>query len=92
MQVTPRFNYSQQYVEHGYKELHLPPVDGDFALEPHALHIWPRGGYMLIALPNADKSFTGTLFLPYGGNNSFATLTGEAEVRQFFRRSNFRTP
>ena len=85
MQVTPRFNYSQQYIEHGYKELHIPPVDGDFALEPHALHIWPRGGYMLIALPNADKSFTGTLFLPYEGDNSFATLTGEAEVRHFFK-------
>ena len=84
MQVTPRFDYSQQYIEHGYKELHIPPIDGDFAMEPHALHIWPRGGYMLIALPNADKSFTGTLFLPYEGKNSFATLTNEAKVKQFF--------
>ena len=86
MQVTPRFNYSQHYIEHGYKELSIPPVDGDFALEPHALHIWPRGGYMLIALPNVDKSFTGTLFLPYEGKNSFARLTQEAEVRHFFEQ------
>ena len=84
MQTTPRFNYSQHYIEHGYKELHIPPADGDFALEPHALHIWPRGGYMLIALPNEDKSFTGTLFLPYEGKNSFATLTDEAKIRDFF--------
>ena len=84
MQVTPRFNYSQQYIEHGYKELYIPPVDDDFALASHALHIWPRGGYMLIALPNADKSFTSTLFLPYEGKNSFATLANEAELKRFF--------
>ncbi len=84
MQVTPRFNYSQHYIEHGYKELHIPPAEGDFAMEPHALHIWPRGGYMLIALPNANKSFTATLFLPYEGANSFAQLSGEAELRSFF--------
>ncbi len=84
MQLTPRFNYSQHYIEHGYKELHIPPTGGNFAMEPHALHIWPRGGYMLIALPNADKSFTATLFLPYKGNNSFAQLSGEAELRTFF--------
>ena len=84
MQVTPRFNYSQHYIEHGYKELHIPPVAGDFAMEPHALHIWPRGGYMLIALPNADKSFTATLFLPYEGKNSFDQLAHEDQVREFF--------
>ena len=84
MQMTPRFNYSQHYIEHGYKELHIPPTDGHFALDPHALHIWPRGGFMLIALPNADKSFTATLFLPYEGPNSFATLTDEARIHQFF--------
>ena len=84
MQFTPRFNYSQHYIEHGYKELHIPPVAGDFAMEPHALHIWPRGGYMLIALPNADKSFTATLFLPYEGKNSFAQLAHEDQVREFF--------
>ncbi len=85
MQFTPRFNYSQHYIEHGYKELHIPPVAGDFAMEPHALHIWPRGGYMLIALPNADKSFTATLFLPYEGPNSFARLDRENRMRTFFQ-------
>ena len=84
MQLTPRFDYCQQYIEHGYKELRIPPVAGAFALDPHALHIWPRGGYMLIALPNTDKSFTCTLFLPYEGEYSFAALTGEAEVVRFF--------
>lgn len=84
MQVTPRFDYCQQYIEHGYKELRIPPVDGAFALDPHALHIWPRGGYMLIALPNTDKSFTCTLFLPYEGKYSFAALAGETEVIRFF--------
>lgn len=84
MQITPRFNYSQQYIEHGYKELRIPPVNNSFALEPHALHIWPRGGYMLIALPNTDKSFTCTLFLPYEGEYSFAALTDETAVLRFF--------
>ena len=84
MRFTPRFNYSQHYIEHGYKELHIPPVAGDFAMEPHALHIWPRGGYMLIALPNADESFTATLFLPYEGPNSFAQLEQEDQLQTFF--------
>ncbi len=86
LQTTPRFNYCQQYIEHGYKELRIPPVDGDFTLDPHALHIWPRGGYMLIALPNTDKSFTCTLFLPYKGEYSFAALTGETDVIRFFEK------
>jgi len=84
MQKTPRYNYSQSYIEHGYKELSIPAKDGGFALEPHALHIWPRGGYMLIALPNADKSFTCTLFLPYEGKESFAELNIPADVSRFF--------
>ena len=84
MQTTRRFNYSQYYIEHGYKELPIPPVDGDFALEPHALHIWPRGGFMLIALPNPDRSFTATLFLAYEGEKSFAKLTDEPAVIRFF--------
>ena len=70
---TPRFNYSQTYLEHGYKELTIPAAaDGAFQLEPHALHIWPRGAYMLIALPNLDGSFTCTLFMPFDGAVSFA--------------------
>lgn len=84
MQFTPRFDYSQHYIEHGYKELHIPPVADGFAMEPHALHIWPRGGYMLIALPNADKSFTATLFLPYEGPDSFARLEQEGQLHTFF--------
>ncbi|WPP53458.1 FAD-dependent oxidoreductase [Catalinimonas niigatensis] len=85
LQKTPRFNYSQHYIAHGYKELSIPPTEkGAFAMEPHALHIWPRGGYMLIALPNMDKSFTCTLFLPYDGEKSFAALQDKQQLRQFF--------
>ncbi|MFC4870369.1 FAD-dependent oxidoreductase [Negadavirga shengliensis] len=63
-----RFNYKQEYISHGYKELRIPPTaDGGFAMDPEALHIWPRGRFMLIALPNLDKSFTCTLFLPFEG-------------------------
>jgi kynurenine 3-monooxygenase len=70
---------------HGYKELAIPPgPDGAFRMEKNALHIWPRGGFMLIALPNLDGSFTATLFLPNEGADSFAALqTGEA-VTAFF--------
>ncbi len=61
MQMTDRFNYSQQYIDHGYKELTIPAgKNGEFQLEKNALHIWPRGNYMLIALPNQDASFTCT--------------------------------
>ena len=56
---------------------------GAFAIEPHALHIWPRGDFMLIALPNTDRSFTATLFLPLAGDTSFATI-GPDGVRDFF--------
>jgi kynurenine 3-monooxygenase len=69
---------------HSYKELEIPAQDGQFAMEPNALHIWPRGGYMCIALPNAEGSFTVTLFLPNEGNPSFATLTDATAVREFF--------
>ncbi len=81
-----RFNYSQQYLDHGYKELTIPPGNnGSFALEKHALHIWPRHSYMLIALPNADGSFTCTLFFPFHGSPSFDSLSDERKVREFFR-------
>jgi len=87
LQKMPRFNYSQHYIEHGYKELTIPPnATGNFAMSPDALHIWPRGGFMLIALPNLDKSFTCTLFLPYQGENSFADLQSGEDVIQFFQR------
>lgn len=67
-QCQSRFNFKQEYITHGYKELTIPPTDnGEFAMDPEALHIWPRGRFMLIALPNQDKSFTCTLFLPFEG-------------------------
>ena len=70
---------------HGYKELEIPPAaDGSFRIEPHALHIWPRGGYMCIALPNTEQTFTVTLFLPMQGEPSFATLPDLAAARAFF--------
>ena len=88
LQKTPRFNYSQHFIEHGYKELTIPStVGGDFAMDPNALHIWPRGGFMLIALPNPDKSFTCTLFLPYEGNQSFAQLSDRKAVLAFFEEN-----
>ncbi len=82
-----RFDYQQAFLSHGYKELTIPPAPGGgFALDPDALHIWPRGGFMMIALPNRDGSFTCTLFLPFEGDNSFAALATEAEARRFFER------
>jgi len=87
MQITDRFDYSQHYLEHGYKELTIPAkADGTWELEKNALHIWPRGGYMLIALPNLDGSFTCTLFFPYEGKDSFASITNENELLDFFNR------
>ena len=75
---------------HGYKELEIPPARGPerFAIEPHALHIWPRGGYMCIALPNTEGSFTVTLFLPaHGAYPSFDTLPDAAAAEAFFREN-----
>jgi kynurenine 3-monooxygenase len=73
---------------HGYKELEVPPAaDGGWLLEPNALHIWPRGGYMCIALPNTERTFTVTLFLPMdGADPSFATLPDLAAARALFAR------
>jgi len=84
-----RFNLSQQWLEHGYKELHIPPAaDGGFLLDKNALHIWPRHQFMMIALPNWDGSFTCTLFLAHGsgpaGAAAFDRLTDEGSVREFF--------
>lgn len=85
LQRGDRFDYSQNYLAHGYKELHIPAGGGgSFALDPHALHIWPRGGFMMIALPNQEGSFTCTLFLAFEGDPSFARLNTEEEVRRFF--------
>ncbi|MFN3343844.1 MAG: FAD-dependent oxidoreductase [Flavobacteriales bacterium] len=85
---TDRFNYSQTYLDHGYKELTIPPTaSGDFAMEPNALHIWPRGQFMLIALPNIDKSFTCTLFFPFEGEKSFEALDTPEKMMSFFRET-----
>ena len=86
-QKTDRFNYSQNYIPHGYKELVIPATaTGDFAIEKNALHIWPRGEYMLIALPNLDASFTVTLFLPFEGNTySFEQLDSDKKITSFFK-------
>ncbi len=75
------------FLDHSYKELEIPPAaDGDFRMEPNALHIWPRGRYMCIALPNDEKTFTVTLFLPNQGDPSFATIRSGAEARALFQR------
>ncbi len=85
LQFTDCFNYSQSYLEHGYKELmFVAGDDGNHQLEKNALHIWPRGGYMLIALPNLDGTFTVTLFFPLKGNPSFESLNSRAKVQSFF--------
>jgi kynurenine 3-monooxygenase len=82
----PRFEYHQYYIDCGYKELSVPAGDGGaFLLEKNALHIWPRKDYMLIALPNLDGSFTGTLFFPFEGNISFEKLNTEEAVTSFFQ-------
>jgi kynurenine 3-monooxygenase len=76
----------EEWLDHDYKELTVPPQAGAPALARHALHIWPRGGFMLIALPNTDASFTATLFLARAGTPSFAELTTREAVAAFFAR------
>ncbi|HEY4647139.1 MAG TPA: NAD(P)/FAD-dependent oxidoreductase [Steroidobacteraceae bacterium] len=78
---------SEDVLSHQYKELSIAPAAGGrHQLDANALHIWPRGGFMLIALPNTDGSFTATLFLPAQGSESFASLTSPQSVREFFAR------
>ncbi|HWG42394.1 MAG TPA: NAD(P)/FAD-dependent oxidoreductase [Gemmataceae bacterium] len=87
LQKQERFNYRQDYLSHGYKELTIPASpDGAFRLDKHALHIWPRGHFMMIALPNQDGSFTCTLFWPFEGANSFAALQSEASIQAYFQQ------
>ncbi len=79
-------------LEHGYKELHIPPQDNNWALNPKCLHIWPHGGSMMIALPNLDHSFTCTLFWPYKGNHSFEEVnekfnSNPNEINSFFEKN-----
>uniref|UniRef100_A0A672GIF3 Kynurenine 3-monooxygenase n=1 Tax=Salarias fasciatus TaxID=181472 RepID=A0A672GIF3_SALFA len=78
-----RFNYSQTYIPHGYMELTMPPIDGEFAMKPNYLHIWPRNTFMMIALPNLDKTFTCTLFMPF---EEFEKITSGDEVMEFFQK------
>jgi kynurenine 3-monooxygenase len=86
MQFTDRFDLSQDYIEHGYKELQIPAgAGGAFQLEKNALHIWPRESFMMIALPNPDGSFTCTLFFPFEGATSFSSLKTADEITAFFK-------
>ncbi|KAJ2161314.1 kynurenine 3-monooxygenase, mitochondrial precursor [Coemansia sp. RSA 552] len=84
-QLMPRamMNYSQVYIEHGYCEFSMAPQDGAFAMDPNHLHIWPRGSFMLIALPNLDQSFTCTLFMPW---SQFDSVRDGGSAVAFFRR------
>ncbi|ELK02297.1 Kynurenine 3-monooxygenase [Pteropus alecto] len=79
----PRFDYSQQYIPHGYMELTIPPKNGEYAMEPNYLHIWPRNDFMMIALPNMNKSFTCTLFMPF---EEFEKLLTRSNVLDFFHK------
>lgn len=89
MQKADRFNFSQNYIADGYREILLPAnPDGSYKMEKNALHIWPRGRFMLIALPNEDGSFTCTLFMPHeGGENSFDKVNTHDEVDSFFKET-----
>ncbi|KAJ1839801.1 kynurenine 3-monooxygenase, mitochondrial precursor, partial [Coemansia sp. RSA 2703] len=82
MMAKVNMNYSQKYIEHGYCEFSMPALNGDYAIDPNHLHIWPRGSFMLIALPNMDKTFTCTLFMPW---SQFEQVKSEEEIAKFFR-------
>ena len=77
-----RMNFSQEYIDHAYIELSMPPnSSGEFAMDSNHLHIWPRHTFMMIALPNLDKSFTVTLFMPW---KNFESITNEHDLLTFF--------
>lgn len=85
MQRQSMFNYSQEFLNTGYKELNIPAnEDGTHKLDKNSLHIWPRNDFMLIALPNLDGSFTCTLFMPFEGENSFEALKDKESLEKFF--------
>jgi len=87
LQRRERYDFSQDFLEHGYKELSIPPGPaGSPRLEPNALHIWPRGGFMMMAMANVDGSFTVTLYLGFEGPDSFAELATPEAVERFFQR------
>ncbi len=85
MSKIDRNDFSQAYLDHGYKELEIPAnPDGTHQLRKDCLHIWPRGEFMMIALPNLDGSFTCTLFIAFEGKNSLENLKTPDAVRAFF--------
>merc|ERR1711970_1274812 len=86
MMKRPRFNYSQEYIPHAYMELSMPPNNENFAMLPNYLHIWPRGQFMMIGLPNQDKTFTVTLFMPTA---TFENIKDRDSLLHFFN-DNFR--
>lgn len=90
MMCLPRFDYSQRYLPHGYKEIDIPPgPHGEFQLKEQALHIWPRHDFMLIALPNPGGGFTGTIFGPFEGDNGFDNLSGDATAVENYWNKNY---
>ena len=85
LQTSDRFNYSQNFMPVGYKELTIPAgANGKFLMEKNALHIWPRGAFMMIALPNMTGDYTCTLFLPFEGEHSFEKIKTKEDVNGFF--------
>jgi kynurenine 3-monooxygenase len=85
MQRRSRFDYSQDFIDVGYKELTIAPnEDGSYKLDKNSFHIWPRGKFMLIAMPNLDGSFTCTLFMPFEGEVSFENIKTKEEAKNFF--------
>ncbi len=87
MRDVPRFDYSVHWLEHGYKELHIPPAEGGgFRIEKNVLHIWARHSFMMIALPNFDGSFTVTMFLAHEGADSFEAIDSSADPMNFFEK------
>lgn len=86
MQRRSRFDYSQDFIDVGYKELTIPANnDATHKLNKNSFHIWPRGKFMLIAMPNIDGSFTCTLFLPFEGEVSFETIKSKEDAKHFFK-------
>eukprot|EP01093_Parvamoeba_rugata_P010406 TRINITY_DN281_c0_g1_i2.p1 TRINITY_DN281_c0_g1~~TRINITY_DN281_c0_g1_i2.p1 ORF type:complete len:357 (-),score=72.50 TRINITY_DN281_c0_g1_i2:672-1742(-) len=85
MQRRSRFDYSQDFIDVGYKELTIPAnEDGSHKLDKHSFHIWPRGKFMFIAMPNLDGSFTCTLFMPFEGDISFESIDTKKDAVHFF--------
>ena len=84
MMRISRMNFSQEYIDHAYIELSMPPINNEYAMSPNHLHIWPRHTFMMIALPNLDKSFTVTLFMPW---SKFDAIKNEDELLEFFQNT-----